>query len=158
MRFKKLIAFGALISTLLFSCNFNDPQITKFSLSSVYYEKAELAEVTKEEFNDLLTAKDSFIIYQYLESCMACYQFTPVLNEFILDQEITVLKINAFSGGETILKNYATIVPTLFLFEKGGYVTHLDPTKSEHAGAFTSASGLTLWLEKYVNLAAPTSE
>lgn len=153
MRFKRLIAFGAFLSTLLVSCNFNDPQITKFSLSSAYYEAGVLVELTdKASFETLITNKESFVVYQYLESCMACYQFTPVITEFSESNEITVFQLDATIGSETILKKYATIVPTVFLFEKGSYKTHLDPTKKEHASAFTSATGFQAWFTKYVNL------
>lgn len=153
MRFKKLSFVFAFAALLLSSCDFNEPKITKFNLSSKYYEEAGYIEIeTKESFESLLTNKESFIIYQYLESCMGCYFFTPVLTEFSETNTITILKITADLGYETKLKDYASVSPTVFLFEKGTYKTMLDPRKEEHTSAFNKSEVLTEWFLTYVNL------
>ena len=111
---------------------------------------------TYEEYQALLDEKKSFAIYIYDPACAGCIAFSPILTEYLQDNNLKFYRITASvaKSKDSPVKEEFTGTPSVFLFNKGEYVTFLDvhSSKKLHINAFASKEGFGEWFTKYVNL------
>lgn len=127
------------------------PHVDNISLTSKYYRNAHMIEVSNsDEFNLLIDAKESFIVYVYLNGCFACLSFNTVIEGFIENEKIAVIKLNADFLNSTILESSVEYTPTVLIINKGSIYQKLDPLSEKEKDAFQNVQSFTSWVYTYV--------
>ena len=152
---KKIMAFFTLLFTVIFAgCGCSKP----FSLEeNLYNNESETVFIdleTFDEYQKLIDDKKSFAIYVYEPSCGGCIAFSPILTEYLQENDLAIYRINVSvaKSEDGIIKDEMEGTPALFLFNNGEYVTFLNSRSSKNIEkeAFKSVDGFEKWFTKYV--------
>lgn len=138
---------------LLSSCSNDYP----FRLEDKYYttENKGLIDLKSiDEFNILENNNESFGIYLYLPGCISCAKFKPLLEEFVLSNNIQLYSISysLVKQSKNTLHSNIEYAPSVVLFNKGDLVTYLDSSKDEHTNYFLNITELTNWFKEYIEI------
>ncbi len=145
MRVKSLLS---LLTIFLIGCS--PTTFEKINLESVYYDSGEFYDFQlAEEFNQLIEDKESFALYVYLPTCVACQSFKPHLDTFVGEYQIYFYTLNAAIVDYTILADTVRYVPSVVLIDEGQPRYHVDPTIEEKP--FTSDTAFADWFFARVN-------
>jgi thiol-disulfide isomerase/thioredoxin len=154
---KKIISVFTLLLAFVFAgCSCSKP----FYLDdNLYNNESEVVFIdlnTFDEYQELIDSKKSFAIYVYEPGCGGCIAFTPVLTEYLKENNLTFYRIHVAiaKSQEGPIKENMEGTPSVFLFEEGEYVTFLNSRSSKEIQieAFKSTAGFEKWFTKYVKI------
>lgn len=121
------------------------------TLSSEYYNNQEIREISeKEAYLSLIDEQKSFILYAYSLSCYGCSLFTPHIEDFVREENISIFKIQPSVIKETDLVQVFKFTPSVAIFSHGKFFVLLDPTSEKDADYFDSSAQFTTWIYTYI--------
>lgn len=121
-----------------------------FYLDDKYYGNNEIYEIGIEEFNNLISNKESFGIFVYQPACTTSAEFEQVLYDFFKQNNMSIYKIK-FSDiydHTDFLKFY----PSFIIYRNGKMVDFLEADKDKDLKYYQSVNGFSEWFTKYVIL------
>lgn len=145
---KRFLAFVSSIIVVftLVSCQPKGP----VTLDASDYQ-ARIVDVSVQELDAKIAAKDSFILYLSSPSCLFCQSFSPNLEESVEEYQYTVYRIlfPTLSSNHVVYKR-VQFTPGMIVFAKGKIVASLDPTKSQDATYYESYANFITWLTRHI--------
>lgn len=124
----------------------------KFYLNESYYKKAEIIKIDQDEYNRLVNSEETFIIFISALLCPAVTDFRDIINEFTINNNLTIYEINFENIKETNLDKKVKYYPSVAIIKKGKVVRYLDADSKKDKECYESISGLEECLGKYIYL------
>lgn len=124
----------------------------KLNLSSEYYNKGILKEITKQELSSKLNSNETFILFTYNNFCTFKISCDEIFNETAKKLNITILKIPFSDFKDTSLYNNVKYAPTIMIIHKGKIVSYLDPEKDDDLPKYQDINEFIKWLKEYLNI------
>lgn len=148
---KLILCLSLLISLVVSGCNCS---LGKYELSSKFYNNNTgfIDLKSKEEFQEKLDNKESFIVFIHSITCQGCIAFTPILEEFMKNESIAIyrLTIGIFSTFDDLYDYQGT--PSLVFFKEGKKVAYSSPTSEDDGYLYKNVENLTKYISKKVKL------
>ena len=85
----------------------------KFYLNESYYKKAEIIKIDQDEYNRLVNSEETFIIFISALLCPAVTDFRDIINEFTINNNLTIYEINFENIKETNLDKKVKYYPSV---------------------------------------------
>ena len=148
--------FGAVFLVLLLAAGvkimFFSGTVEKFRLEDDSYGDGRTVEVSAEEFEALVSEKQSFLLMAHMAYCPAEMPLTDTTELFVKDKKIRIYVISADEFKKSSLVGKIKYLPTMAVFHKGELVDFLDAESDEDLPYYQSVGGLESWVEQHVDL------
>ena len=142
-----IIVVAAIVVFLIFQ---NQSKI--FSLESKYYNTGEKIEINISELEELISDKESFVVFVSQDMCLASSNFEVVINDFLEEYPITIYEINYSELKESDLGDFLEHYPSFVIYKNGKVVDFLDANADEDTDYYKTKEGFKNWVTQYVNL------
>ena len=142
-----IIVVAAIVVFLIFQ---NQSKI--FSLESKYYNTGEKIEINISELEELISDKESFVVFVSQDMCLASSNFEVVINDFLEEYPITIYEINYSELKESDLGDFLEHYPSFVIYKNGKMVDFLDANADEDTNYYKTKEGFKNWVTQYVNL------
>ena len=142
-----IIVVAAIVVFLIFQ---NQSKI--FSLESKYYNTGEKIEINISELEELISDKESFVVFVSQDMCLASSNFEVVINDFLEEYPITIYEINYSELKESDLGDFLEYYPSFVIYKNGKMVDFLDANADEDTDYYKTKEGFKNWVTQYVNL------
>ncbi len=142
-----ILVVAAIVVFLIFQ---NQSKI--FSLESKYYNTGEKIEINISELEELISDKESFVVFVSQTMCLASSNFEVVINDFLEEYPITIYEINYSELKESDLGDFLEHYPSFVIYKNGKVVDFLDANADEDTDYYKTADGLRSWLTTYISL------
>lgn len=142
-----IIVVAAIVVFLIFQ---NQNKI--FSLESKYYNTGEKIEINISELEELISDKESFVVFVSQDMCLASSNFEVVINDFLEEYPITIYEINYSELKESDLGDFLEYYPSFVIYKNGKMVDFLDANADEDTDYYKTKEGFKNWFTQYVNL------
>ena len=142
-----IIVVAAIVVFLIFQ---NQSKI--FSLESKYYNTGEKIEINISELEELISDKESFVVFVSQDMCLASSNFEVVINDFLEEYPITIYEINYSELKESDLGDFLEYYPSFVIYKNGKMVDFLDANADEDTDYYKTKEGFKNWFTQYVNL------
>ena len=142
-----ILVVAAIVVFLIFQ---NQNKI--FSLESKYYNTGEKIEINISELEELISDKESFVVFVSQTMCLASSNFEVVINDFLEEYPITIYEINYSELKESDLGDFLEHYPSFVIYKNGKVVDFLDANADEDTDYYKTADGLRSWLTTYISL------
>lgn len=133
---------------LLVGCGSNK----KFYLEESYYESNKLIEINNEDLKKLEKDKKDFILFVYLPGCSSCAEFKTVLEDFLLENNISINYISILDSNGTSVEKKVKFAPSFMVYKDGKVVDFLDSNSDDDVSYFKDVNNFRSWLENYIYL------
>ena len=144
-----------IISLLLFCIIFTGctkKEATTFYLEDKYYNTVSYITSNSEEVNELIENKSSFVLFVYQDLCVNSYNFEKVLNEFVNENQIGIVKIAYSDIKNTLLADTIKYYPSFVIFKEGKIVDYLDANSDEDTKYFKNIDDFSDWFKSYIKI------
>ena len=121
-----------------------------FYLDDKYYGNNEIYEIGIEEFNNLISNKESFGIFVYQPACTTSAEFEQVLYDFFKQNNMSIYKIKFSDIYEHT--DFLKFYPSFIIYKNGKMVDFLEADKDKDLKYYKSVDGFSEWFTKYVIL------
>lgn len=121
-----------------------------FYLDDKYYGNNEIYEIGIEEFNNLISNKESFGIFVYQPACTTSAEFEQVLYDFFKQNNMSIYKIKFSDIYEHT--DFLKFYPSFIIYRNGKIVDFLEADKDKDLKYYQSVNGFSEWFTKYVIL------
>ena len=121
-----------------------------FYLDDKYYGNNEIYEIGIEEFNNLISNKESFGIFVYQPACTTSAEFEQVLYDFFKQNNMSIYKIKFSDIYEHT--DFLEFYPSFIIYKNGKMVDFLEADKDKDLKYYQSVDGFSEWFTKYVIL------
>lgn len=121
-----------------------------FYLDDKYYGNNEIYEIGIEEFNNLISNKESFGIFVYQPACTTSAEFEQVLYDFFKQNNMSIYKIKFSDIYEHT--DFLKFYPSFIIYKNGKMVDFLEADKDKDLKYYQSVDGFSEWFTKYVIL------
>ncbi len=142
-----ILVVAAIVVFLIFQ---NQNKI--FSLESKYYNTGEKIEINISELEELISDKESFVVFVSQDMCLASSNFEVVINDFLEEYPITIYEINYSELKESDLGDFLEYYPSFVIYKNGKMVDFLDANADEDTDYYKTKEGFKNWFTQYVNL------
>ena len=142
-----ILVVAAIVVFLIFQ---NQNKI--FSLESKYYNTGEKIEINISELEELISDKESFVVFVSQTMCLASSNFEVVINDFLEEYPITIYEINYSELKESDLGDFLEYYPSFVIYKNGKMVDFLDANADEDTDYYKTKEGFKNWFTQYVNL------
>ena len=142
-----ILVVAAIVVFLIFQ---NQSKI--FSLESKYYNTGEKIEINISELEELISDKESFVVFVSQDMCLASSNFEVVINDFLEEYPITIYEINYSELKESDLGDFLEYYPSFVIYKNGKMVDFLDANADEDTDYYKTKEGFKNWFTQYVNL------
>lgn len=150
MKHPKLYLLLLVIACLLVSGCDNKQQT--FLLEEKYYNNNTINEIESQQFEQLVTEKESFAIFIYQSYCAASESFEKVLTEFTKTYQISLYKMSFSTMKETNLGKKIKYYPSLVIYQDGKLIDYLDANSKRDSDYYKSVDNFTNWFTSYVEI------
>lgn len=146
-----IVALIIVVATIVVFLIFKN-QSKIFSLESKYYNTGEKIEINISELEELISDKESFVVFVSQDMCLASSNFEVVINDFLEEYPITIYEINYSELKESDLGDFLEHYPSFVIYKNGKMVDFLDANADEDTDYYKTADGLRSWLTTYISL------
>ena len=147
-----IVALIIVVATIVVFLIFKN-QSKIFSLESKYYNTGEKIEINTSELEELISDKESFVVFVSQDMCLASSNFEVVINDFLEEYPITIYEINYSELKESDLGDFLEHYPSFVIYKNGKMVDFLDANADEDIDYYKTKEGFKNWFTQYVNLA-----
>lgn len=118
------------------------------TLDQQYYDNVEIIDINKDEYNELIADKKSFLIMIDNAGCTTTEKMREMMKS--LPQQVTYYRILWPEAKETNLKDYVKYFPSLAVVEKGTVKYYLRADSDDDAKYYNNAADLKSWLDSKI--------
>jgi len=107
-----------------------------------------------DELRALENEKKTFAVYVYLPGCVSCASFSPIVEDFVRTEKITMYAVNLsdiFNDDNSITKR-VSYTPSVFIFTDGEVIAYLDPGSDADLPYYQSLEKLTEWFNASIDI------
>ena len=123
----------------------------QFRLSAEYYGTSEmLTGLTKDEYEQLLSQKKSFVVMVDKPGCITTPPMRERMANFPANMQFKYYQFMWSEARESSLHEYVTFVPSVAIIREGKVVAWLRADSDEDVDYFNSAEALQGWIAKYI--------
>ena len=123
-----------------------------FMLEEKYYGESKFVEIDNEDYDKLISNKESFAIFIYQPLCAASSSFKEVLTEYSNTKGIVFYKMTQTKMKESKLGETLKYYPSLVIVKDGKVVDYLDANSSDDTRYYQNAENFNNWFTTYVEL------
>ena len=123
-----------------------------FMLEEKYYGESKFVEIDNEDYDKLISDKESFAIFIYQPLCAASSSFKEVLTEYSNTKGIVFYKMTQTKMKESKLGETLKYYPSLVIVKDGKVVDYLDANSSDDTRYYQNAENFNNWFTTYVEL------
>ncbi len=134
---------------LLTGCN-NKNNIEIFKLENKYYNTNEFIKVSDNDLEELINNKESFIVFTYNNYCNLKIPCDQIFEEFMNNNNISIVSIPFESFKETSLYKGIKYAPSIIIIKKGKVIDYLDAASDEDLNKYQDVDEFTNWLKTYI--------
>ncbi len=152
---KKSTVLKILVITIVAATIFAAGALTIFwannlpvTLDQQYYDNVEIIDINKDEYNELIADKKSFLIMIDNAGCTTTEKMREMMKN--LPQQVTYYRILWPEAKETNLKDYVKYFPSLAVIEKGTVKYYLRADSDDDAKYYNNAADLKSWLDSKI--------
>ena len=143
-----VVLIGGVVFVGAVSGWFDDPKIT---LDSEYYgEGAEFMELTAGEYEGLVGAKKSFLVFVDQGGCTTADRLREYVTQYMTETGILVYRMMFAEVKESSLHSEVKYYPSVAVISKGKVVGYLRADADEDAEAYNSYDAFKEWISKYL--------
>ena len=123
-----------------------------FMLEEKYYGESKFVEIDNEDYDKLISDKESFAIFIYQPLCAASSSFKEVLTEYSNTKGVVFYKMTQTKMKESKLGETLKYYPSLVIVKDGKVVDYLDANSSDDTRYYQNAENFNNWFTTYVEL------
>lgn len=123
-----------------------------FMLEEKYYGESKFVEIDNEDYDKLISDKESFAIFIYQPLCAASSSFKEVLTEYSNTKGVVFYKMTQTKMKESKLGETLKYYPSLVIVKDGKVVDYLDANSSDDTRYYQNAENFNNWFTTYVKL------
>lgn len=143
-----VVLIGGVVFVGAVSGWFDDPKIT---LDSEYYgEGAEFMELTAGEYEGLVEAKKSFLVFVDQGGCTTADRLREYVTQYMTETGILVYRMMFAEVKESSLHSEVKYYPSVAVISKGKVVGYLRADADEDAEAYNNFDAFKEWISKYL--------
>ena len=143
-----VVLIGGVVFVGAVSGWFDDPKIT---LDSEYYgEGAEFMELTAGEYEGLVGAKKSFLVFVDQGGCTTADRLREYATQYMTETGVLVYRMMFAEVKESSLHSEVKYYPSVAVISKGKVVGYLRADADEDAEAYNSYDAFKEWMGKYL--------
>ena len=139
-----IVALIIVVATIVVFLIFKN-QSKIFSLESKYYNTGEKIEINISELEELISDKESFVVFVSQDMCLASSNFEVVINDFLEEYPITIYEINYSELKESDLGDFLEHYPSFVIYKNGKMVDFLDANADEDIDYYKTKEGFKNW-------------
>ena len=143
-----VVLFGGVLFVGAASGWFDDPKV---KLDAEYYAGgAEFMELTAGEYEGLVGAKKTFVVFVDQDGCTTADRLREYVTRYMTETGILVYKMMFEQVKESSLHDQVKYYPSVVVVDKGVVRAYLRADSDEDAGAYNNYDDFKAWMEKYL--------
>jgi len=143
-----VVLIGGVVFVGAVSGWFDDPKIT---LDSEYYgEGAEFMDLTAGEYEGLVGAKKSFLVFVDQGGCTTADRLREYVAQYMTETGILVYRMMFAEVKESSLHSEVKYYPSVAVISKGKVAGYMRADADEDAEAYNSYDAFKEWISKYL--------
>lgn len=143
-----VVLIGGVIFVGAVSGWFDDPKIT---LDSEYYDEgAKFMEITAGEYEGLVGAEKSFLVFVDQGGCTTADRLREYVTRYMTETGVLVYRMMFAEVKESSLHNEVKYYPSMAVIFKGAVKGYLRADADEDAEAYNSYDAFKEWMGKYL--------
>ena len=140
------------IITLLFLSLFLVGCSNKFYLEDKYYGGNGLEEIDSEEFEKLVSDKESFALLIYQPLCAASTEFRKLLEDYTVSNHVKFYAMTFQNVKESSLYEEVKYYPSFAIIKDGKVVDYLNPDDDKDTPYYKNIDDFNEWFTSYVEI------
>ena len=126
------------------------PQPKEVRLDSEYYATSEAISINKDEYEQLIRDKKSFVVMVDKPGCYTTENMRGFMANFPDDVQFRYYRLLWDDAKETNLHEKVKYTPSVAIIREGEVVAFLDADADEDTARYNSADALEEWLREYI--------
>jgi len=142
-----LAVFCGGVFAIVFALN-SDP--SHFRLDDEYYGESEAIDIRKDEYEDLIAKKKTFVVMVDKKGCFTTETMRDNMANSPEDTQFKYYRMMWDEVKESSLHKYVKFTPSVAIVYKGEVKTWLQADRDEDSKYFESTDALKEWLQQYI--------
>lgn len=122
----------------------------RYRLDDEYYAESKELNIEKDEYEDLVSNKKSFVILVDKPGCITTPGMRYNLRDFPEDMQFQYYRIMWDEAKKSSLHEYVKFVPSVAIVYRGEVKVWLQADRDEDTKYFENADDLRDWIKKYI--------
>jgi hypothetical protein len=122
----------------------------KVELPDRYYGSNGFIESDKEEIENLLNKKESFILFTYNNFCTLPFPCEKIFEEYMTNNKVRFLSLPFSDFKETSLYETIKYAPTIVIINKGKIESYLDAESDADFNKYQDVTEFSKWIDSYI--------
>ena len=122
----------------------------RYRLDDEYYAESKELNIEKDEYEDLISNKKSFVILVDKPGCITTPGMRYNLRDFPEDMQFQYYRIMWDEAKKSSLHEYVKFTPSVAIVYKGEVKVWLQADRDEDTKYFENADDLRDWIKKYI--------
>ena len=139
-----IVATGAIIAFNIINNN------APFRLDDEYYAASEYIDINKDEYEQLISNKKTFIVMIDKPGCITTPAMRENMANFPDDMQFKYYRIIWDDVKESSLHEYVKFTPSVAIIRKGEVKAWLQADRDEDTKYFNDGEALKEWIKKYI--------
>lgn len=143
-----VVLFGGVLFVGAASGWFDDPKV---KLDAEYYaDGAEFMELTAGEYEGLVEAKKSFVVFVDQDGCTTADRLREYITRYMTEMGTLVYRMMFVEVKESSLYEQVKYYPSVAIVSRGKVVAYLRADSDEDAEAYNNYDAFKEWMGKYL--------
>jgi hypothetical protein len=122
----------------------------QFKLSPEYYGSSEQIELTNAEYDQLVEAKKSFVVFIDLGNCVTANEISGYIQQIADEHQVQFYHIMADDAKEGSLHESVKFYPSVALVKEGKIAEFIHADEEEYSSMYHSQTDLNNWFNQYI--------
>lgn len=143
-----VILMGGILFVGAVSGWFDDPKV---KLDEEYYtDEAEFVELSVEEYEGLIEAKKSFIVFVDQDGCTTADRLREYVEQYMAETGVLVYRMMFNKMRESSLHEWVKYYPSVVVVDKGTVRVYLRADSDDDAEAYNNYDAFKGWMGQYL--------
>jgi hypothetical protein len=142
-----LLLAGGIVATILI---INNQQDQPFRLDSEYYAASEAIDITRDQYEELVAQKKSFIVMVDKPDCVTTTSMREFMSNFPSDTQFKYYRMMWEEVSKSSLHEKVKFAPSIAIIREGVIKAWLDADSDKDVEYYNSAEALQSWIKKYI--------
>lgn len=145
-----MVLIGGLVFMGAVAGWFDDPKVVINGGGLV--EQPELKDISIEEYNSLVDAKNSFVVFIDQETCTTADRLRGYVRDYINEKGIVVYRMMFEYMKETSLHDYVKYYPSVVIIDRGEVRYYLRADSDEDSDMYNDYSVFKNWVDEKIEV------
>jgi len=150
---KKVLLGISIILLSLVLCGCKDthaPTNGKVKLDDKYYGSGGFIESSKDEIENLLNKKESFILFTYNNFCTLPFPCEKIFEEYMTNNKVRFLSLPFSEFKEVSLYKTIKYAPTVIVINEGKIESYLDAESDDDFNKYQDVTEFGKWIDEFI--------